>query len=633
MIILVGGISSGIMLFPQEGNTGPSIYIPEIDFSVPRTSALSDYLLDRNSTWDSPQDDFIRGITSATFTGGIVTIFTGGITYMDGTADFFVNRWDQFGNLVWTRTWGGPGVDSAEEIYYDATSNSVWVVGSSNSWNTSKNMAWSVWDLDGTLKGNNTWGGPGEDVAMDLAYTGGDVLYIVGYSNSWNETKNIVRLQVYWNPVLNYFPYNNESWGDTVSEYQVWDISESFAGRYMTGCVQQGTQLKHFILNWHPTTPWNYSILGTTANSIGTSVVVNSSYVYISVLDAGALTTTLKCWDTSGAFQWEKPVVGQGFEYGMDLKMVGNALLLTGLMDNVINLTMWDSSGTITSSVTRSNMELSWCVSNYAGLDTVYDSWNGTLYVVSERNPGGTSGRCVNLDMLAVDNDGDGAGNLTEVMYGIDDSKADWDEDGLLDGWEIDNNLNPKSSDSEGDGMPDGWENDNGLDFKTNDANLDSDGDLWTNLYEYQHDTDPNVDDRPPMIVSISLVKTPVAGTNVSLRVEIEEGHPDTVLLHHSFNGTSTKVKMTNETASIYTITVLTPDLVAGDELKYVIFANDTAGNNATSPELNFIVAASASSDQSPSGDDTDIPGYPIGVFFGVVGLCLVGLLIKQKNH
>jgi len=69
---------------------------------------------------------------------------------------------------------------------------------------------------------------------------------------------------------------------------------------------------------------------------------------------------------------------------------------------------------------------------------------------------------------------------------------ADPDGDGLLTWQERELGTNPNLADTDGDGMPDGWEINNNLNPLVNDATTDGDGDGFTNLYEYQHGTNPN---------------------------------------------------------------------------------------------------------------------------------------------
>lgn len=73
--------------------------------------------------------------------------------------------------------------------------------------------------------------------------------------------------------------------------------------------------------------------------------------------------------------------------------------------------------------------------------------------------------------------------------------------------WEVDVVL----VDQDGDGLPDAWEERFGLNPSTNNANLDPDGDGRINLVEYQRGTHPRVDDRPRQATAIE----PVGGVRV----------------------------------------------------------------------------------------------------------------------
>lgn len=61
--------------------------------------------------------------------------------------------------------------------------------------------------------------------------------------------------------------------------------------------------------------------------------------------------------------------------------------------------------------------------------------------------------------------------------------------------------------DSDGDGLPDQWESHFGLSVGADDSKEDSDGDGWTNEEEYVNGTDPNANNRIPILESESLAQ------------------------------------------------------------------------------------------------------------------------------
>ena len=121
------------------------------------------------------------------------------------------------------------------------------------------------------------------------------------------------------------------------------------------------------------------------------------------------------------------------------------------------------------------------------------------------------------LNVAALDSDGDGLSDMVELRIGTDPAKWDTDGDWLSDGWEVAHGLdaltanrtedadndglnngeecllgtNPRSADSDGDGLPDLWEGNSGTDPRINDAAEDPDGDGLTNYEEFTAGTNP----------------------------------------------------------------------------------------------------------------------------------------------
>ena len=122
-------------------------------------------------------------------------------------------------------------------------------------------------------------------------------------------------------------------------------------------------------------------------------------------------------------------------------------------------------------------------------------------------------------DPLNPDSDNDGLIDGDEInIYETNPNNRDTDYDTMPDGWEVNNNLNPlihdtnldndndgasnitefmnntsaNNSDSDNDGMPDGWEINNDLNPLTDDSLLDLDNEGLTNIEEYQFGTFAN---------------------------------------------------------------------------------------------------------------------------------------------
>lgn len=105
----------------------------------------------------------------------------------------------------------------------------------------------------------------------------------------------------------------------------------------------------------------------------------------------------------------------------------------------------------------------------------------------------------VNRNDASLDNDSDGADNLTEYIFGTNPNIADTDSDGYLDGEELEYKYFPSGSgrvDQDSDGIYDWWEIKFGFDDENkSDANLDEDKDGLNNLEEFICQTNPSSKD------------------------------------------------------------------------------------------------------------------------------------------
>ncbi len=114
------------------------------------------------------------------------------LTSNNGSIDAFVSKFDGMGNFVWARTWGGPGVDTADGVEIDFY---VHVVGEfedtvdfnpgSGTDEISSNGGSDAYAIelaeDGHYKGTHTWGGTGDDTASWIVYSwNSDRLLVTG---------------------------------------------------------------------------------------------------------------------------------------------------------------------------------------------------------------------------------------------------------------------------------------------------------------------------------------------------------------------------------------------------------------------------------------------------------------------
>ncbi len=101
--------------------------------------------------------------------------------------------------------------------------------------------------------------------------------------------------------------------------------------------------------------------------------------------------------------------------------------------------------------------------------------------------------------LVPTDSDGDGMGNIWEVINGLDprnpaDAELDGDGDGLSNAQEFNLHTTPFAADTDGDGMPEKWEVDHGFDPRAPaDALADANLNGVSNLDEYLNGNDPRL--------------------------------------------------------------------------------------------------------------------------------------------
>ena len=108
-----------------------------------------------------------------------------------GGQDFLVAKLDSTGQLLWTKTFGGSGMDIATSVaFFD---NNIWVLGYSNSTDGDVGANYGDFDLwlikldtDGNLLWQKNYGGPDDDRGSDLdfIYSSSPNLLLAGYSKS-----------------------------------------------------------------------------------------------------------------------------------------------------------------------------------------------------------------------------------------------------------------------------------------------------------------------------------------------------------------------------------------------------------------------------------------------------------------
>jgi hypothetical protein len=134
-------------------------------------------------TWGGSNDD----------AGGSVDLDRNGNIYIAGStrsfgagnSDVLLLKYDNSGNLLWARTWGGSSEDWASAVAVD-TSGNVYVVGGTNSFTAGWYDAFVLkFDSSGNLIWNRTWGGSSYDVGYDISIDSNGNIYVAAETYSY----------------------------------------------------------------------------------------------------------------------------------------------------------------------------------------------------------------------------------------------------------------------------------------------------------------------------------------------------------------------------------------------------------------------------------------------------------------
>ncbi len=134
-------------------------------------------------TWGGEGDDVAQGM-SVDATGNVyVTGHTTG--FGSASEDIFLVKFSSAGDLVWQRIWGGTGDDEGFGVAIDS-SNNIYVTGHTSSSGAGGSDALLLkFDSGGGLIWQKTWGGGGDETAVSVAVSSTESIYMTGYTTSF----------------------------------------------------------------------------------------------------------------------------------------------------------------------------------------------------------------------------------------------------------------------------------------------------------------------------------------------------------------------------------------------------------------------------------------------------------------
>jgi hypothetical protein len=260
-------------------------------------------------TWGGTLWDYAIGI-AASNTGEIY--ITGNTkSYGSGDSDFFLLKYDSPGNLIWSRIWGGTSEDIAGGVAASGTGD-IYITGCTKSYGAGdSDIVLLRYDSSGSLLWNKTWGGTNADLALGIATSSTEGIYITGDTHTYTtgECETIV---------LSYDSSGNllwnRTWGGVRSDYGNDVAASNFGDIFVTGQTYSygAGDFDIFLLDYNSSgnLVWNKTWGGASRDAGRKVAVSDLGDIYIAG-DYGDQAVLLK-YDPSGNLTWYKYVRTSG---------------------------------------------------------------------------------------------------------------------------------------------------------------------------------------------------------------------------------------------------------------------------------------------------------------------------------
>lgn len=210
--------------------TGPTSSFGEGDDDVFLIKFSSSGSVLWNKTWGYSNDDEGRGITIDSLDNIYITGYTKNITTLD--YDTCLIKYDNSGDQIWNRTWGGSEGDYGFGIAKDSLT-SIYITGNTYSYEASGSEAFLIkYSPLGSIIWNKTWGGSGNEFGKSLSTNLVGNIYMTGYTDSYGINGYDMFLIKYNNSGAKIW---NTTWGGSFTDYGNGIAMDSSENLYIIG--------------------------------------------------------------------------------------------------------------------------------------------------------------------------------------------------------------------------------------------------------------------------------------------------------------------------------------------------------------------------------------------------------------
>ncbi|MHA1341744.1 MAG: SBBP repeat-containing protein, partial [Promethearchaeota archaeon] len=184
LLIVANSIIFGIILTLSSGdgvnagNRGAGTNIDKL-----KGSSSGDIKLSFNTTWGGEDYDIGKGIAVDSNNNIYITGDTS--SYGADDEDVCLLKYNSNGSLLWNTTWGGASYEEGKGIAVDSNNN-IFITGYTDSYGAGyRDVFLLMYNSNGSLLWNTTWGGAGEDEGLGIAVDSNNNIFITGYTDSY----------------------------------------------------------------------------------------------------------------------------------------------------------------------------------------------------------------------------------------------------------------------------------------------------------------------------------------------------------------------------------------------------------------------------------------------------------------
>jgi Secretion system C-terminal sorting domain len=258
-----------------------------------------------------------------------------------GSMDGYIAKYDDDGNYIWAKSFGGSIIDYGHSVQYDNLGN-VYVVGYFNNIiyftntdslvsNGQTDIFLTKYDSNGNFIWARGFGGTSREEGKCLAIDKSGNIYIAGSFNS---------------SIINFNPSgsNNETNTGPITTSDAFIAKYDSAGQYIWSLAFGGAQFDYIFgiatdtnENIYATGGYMVGVDFDPSGNIATNVAVNNEDVFVAK------------YDSSGTYVWAKGIGGTNTEAGRNVDVSANGdVYVTGQFSGTVDFNIAGSSAFIT---------------------------------------------------------------------------------------------------------------------------------------------------------------------------------------------------------------------------------------------------------------------------------------------